>query len=179
MKRILVLTLALVWMGTGCGKGHDAAPSDPNAVWFSSPGKVVEGLMHAYQTRDDSLYAALLADDFRYSFEPAGADSSDILGWGKEEEVVATSNLFRTPDVDSLAYTLDAQSPRPAPDGKGKGWMVIPISGGRMVVAVKDKEPMEVQLNRQEIVVRPVRGVDKATRWEIVEWHDYPQPEAK
>lgn len=177
MKRQLVFVLALVWIGVGCSKGGKTASSDPNAIWFSSPNKVVEGLTHAYQTRDDSLYAALLAADFRYFLEPVGADSSDILDWGKEEEVVATRTLLKAQDVAAVSYTLDAGSARPATGEHRKGWMAVPISGGRLVVEVKNKEPMVVQLNRQEILTRPVREAGKPTRWEIVEWHDYPRPE--
>lgn len=175
MKRVLVWVLPfLVLAGAGCG--GCGKPEDPNAQWFSSPTKVVDGLMHAYETRNDSLYAAFLADDFRYYFEPAGADSLGVLGWGKEEEVVATGNLFRTPDVESLRFTLKHGAARPADGPDRDGWMVVPVSGGEMVVSVKNKDAMEVPLNRQEIVLRPVTHDNAVRKWEIVEWHDYPAP---
>jgi hypothetical protein len=47
-----------------------------------------------------------------------------------------------------------------------------------MKVMVKNKEPMQVDLNRQELLVRP-KDVGKkkgAIGWEIVEWHDFPVP---
>lgn len=177
MRRIGFLTVILLVGLSACGKDKgDRASEDPDARWFQSPTRVVEGIMYAYQTRNDSLYAAFLAEDFHYYFEPAEGDTNDVLGWGKEEEVVATGNLFRTPDVDSLTFRLQAGNPRPA-NGPGRaGWMVVPVSGGEMRVLVKNKEPMEVTLNRQEIVLRPRQGSEPA-RWEIVEWHDYPAPD--
>jgi hypothetical protein len=169
-----VLVLALLW---GCGRDDAGKGADPHAEWFSTPTKVVEGIMHAYQTRNDSLYAAFLAEDFRYYFEPQGADSSDILGWGKEEEVVATGNLFKTPDVEQLNYVLHFTDARAAEGAGRTGWMVVPISWGEMVVSVRNKEAMQVVLNRQEIVLRPSRSGNPIRKWEIVEWHDYPSPE--
>jgi len=176
MRKIALLVMLLVVGVTACSKSKQAPPEDPAARWFSSPAQVVEGIMYAYQTRNDSLYAAFLAENFHYYFEPAGGDSNDVLGWGKEEEVVATGNLFRTPDVDSLSFHLMAGNPRPAPGPGRAGWMVVPVSGGEMRVIVRNKEPMEVTLNRQEIVLRPVAG-SESPRWEIVEWHDYPAPD--
>ena len=174
MKRAVIVLLGVLLVIAGCGKKNSEETADPNAVWFSSPTKVIEGLMHAYETRNDSLYAALLADDFHYFFEPEGADSADILGWGKEEEVVATGNLFRTSDVDDLTYTLSMGEARTS-EGPGRdGWMEIPVSGGEMVVMVKSKDPMRVQLNRQVIVVRPMESEGSSKRWKIVEWHDFP-----
>ena len=65
MKRWVIFLLGATLLVVGCGKKSEKQPADPEAVWASSPEKVVEGLTHAYQTRDDSLYASLLADDFR------------------------------------------------------------------------------------------------------------------
>ncbi len=179
MKRRLICVLGAValvagLMAAGCGTKDEAESVDPDAKWTSNPTMIVDAIMHAYDTRNDSLYASLLADDFRYIFEPDGADSADVLGWGKEEEVTATGNLFRTHDVEGLSYHLEAGAPQPATGPGQDGWMVIPISGGRMEVNVRDKEPMRVQLNRQEIFVRPVGDDDPPKRWEIVEWRDYP-----
>ncbi len=174
MKRWVILFLGAALLVVGCGKKSEKQPADPEAAWASSPEKVVDGIMHAYQTRDDSLYASLLADDFRYYFEPAGADSADVLGWGKEEEVVATSNLYKTQDVESLSYSLEAGPAHPDPDHQG--WMVVPIAGGEMTVVVRNKEPMKVTLNRQELVMAPVGGKKPGSRWVIEEWHDYPVP---
>ena len=166
MKRFGIVVLALVILGSGCGRRQ------------SDPTEVVQGLMRAYETRDDSLYASLLAPDFKYSFEPAGADSGDVLEWGKEEEVMATGNLFRTPDVEQLVFRLDYSAAKAA-EGRGHvGWMTIPVQGGQMRVMVRNKEPMQVDLNRQELLVRPKdTGKKKGViGWEIVEWHDYPVP---
>jgi hypothetical protein len=172
MKAWVVVVLGAALLVAGCGKKTEQEAENPRAAWASSPEKVVQGIMHAYQTRDDSLYASLLADDFRYYFEPAGADSADVLGWGKEEEVVATSNLFKTQDVVSLSYELQAGPAHPDPDHEG--WMVVPVSGGEMDVVVRNKEPMKVTLNRQELIMRPL---DDGKRWVIEEWHDYPAPD--
>lgn len=160
----------------GCGGSGDAESpaAKSEASWASSPDQVVQGIMHAYATRNDSLYATLLASDFRYHFEPPGADSTEYLGWGKDEDLVATSNLFHTSEVESLSFDLDVQASRAA--SRGEGWMVIPVDGGKLRVHVADKEPMEVTLNRQEIYVRPVPG--KAGDWEVIAWYDYPEPEA-
>ena len=164
MRHLLILLCSMALV-SGCGGGKSTPGGDS---WTASPERVIEGIMHAYATRDDSLYAALLTDDFRYFFEPAGADSADILGWGKGEEVVVTGNLFRTPDVDSLSYTLRVEPTRDAGPGK-EGWRVVPVSGGEMIVLVRSQKPMEVTLNRQEIVLKPTeRG------WQIIEWHDFP-----
>ncbi len=171
MKRVVVCVLGLVLVAAGCGKGK--AKQEADGDWAASPSRVIQGLEHAYQARNDSLYAALLAPDFHYYFEPVGADSADILGWDKNEEVVATSNLFHTPDIDTLTYTLQAGEPENVvgqPD-----WKAVPVSGGEMLVVVKNKDPMRVKLNRQELVMRPVK-TDGHTRWEIVQWHDYPNP---
>ena len=166
MKRLGIVVLALMALGSGCGrKGSD-------------PAEVVQGLMHAYVTRDDSLYASLLAEDFKYSFEPAGADSADILQWGKEEEVMSTGNLFRTADVEQIAYRLDYSVARPAGGSGREGWMIIPVQGGQLRVVVRNKEPWQVDLNRQEILVRPREAAKTrgAIGWEIVEWRDFPVP---
>jgi hypothetical protein len=181
-RKLIILSVVTMLAGlgaVGCGsRGGDGASGkagDSVAGWTASPQKVVEGLMHAYATRNDSLYAELLAGDFRYHFEPPGADSTEFLGWGKEEDLVATSNLFRTAEVDSLALDLRVQQPRAASAEKGKEWMVIPVAGGELRVHVQEKEPMVVVLNRQEIFVRRVPS--GAERWEVIAWYDYPKPE--
>jgi hypothetical protein len=166
----------LAWflvLGVLAGCGGDDTVKDPYAQWFSSPTRVVEAITYVYETRDDSLYAQLFADDFRYYFEPQGADAFDILGWGKAEEVTATGNLLKTEDVESLTYNLRIGTPLAATGSGRQGWMVVPVDGGKMVVSVRDKEPMTVIFNRQEFVLRPRNHPDR--KWEIVEWHDYPE----
>jgi hypothetical protein len=175
LRHVTWLLVVVVFAGCGGGCGGDDAAEDPHSRWFSSPTQVVEGIMHAYQTRNDTLYADFLADDFRYYFEPQGADSVDILGWGKEEEVVATGNLFKTEDVEGLTYTLRIREELAASGSGRQDWMMVRIDGGEMVVSVRDKEPMQVILNRQEIILRPRNHPDR--KWEIVEWHDYPELE--
>ena len=173
MRRVWIVLAGASLLAAGCGKGKD-----PDARWFSSPTQVVDGIMHAYATRNDTLFAAFLAEDFHYFFEPERAESVDVLGWGKEEEVSSTGSLFRTPDVTSIRLELRYDKPHPAPGPNASGWMVVPVSGGEMVVTVRDKDPMEVTLNRQEIVVRPRSGEKSSRKWEVVEWHDYPNPNA-
>jgi len=167
-----LLTVVILGLFAGCGGGEQESPADPLAVWFSTPEKVVQGLMFAYETRNDSLYAELLADEFRYSFEPPGADSADVLGWGKEEDLVATGNLFRTPDVNVLALELQIEAAVTVSDRPE--WMMVPVSGGELRVEVNEREPMQVELNRQEIFVRPVPGTKD--RWQVIAWRDYPEP---
>ena len=167
MKRAWTWMLVLVVVGsmTGCGK------KDGNtAKYFEKPEKVIQGLMAAYESRNDSLYASFLAEDFRYTFEPQGGDSVDVLGWGKEEEVLSASSLFKTPEVQSVRYKLYAGVPKPV-EGK-QGWMSVSVSGGQLVISVKGKDPTIVALNRQEIVMRQTQP----KKWQIVEWHDYPVP---
>ncbi|HET9233604.1 MAG TPA: hypothetical protein VFP10_05665 [Candidatus Eisenbacteria bacterium] len=169
MKRAWIWILVLAVSGGLVACGKKGAKTDK---YFEKPEKVIEGLMAAYETRNDSLYAAFLAEDFRYTFEPQGGDSIDVLGWGKEEEVLSASSLFKTPEVESVKLQLYAEKPKPA-DGAGReGWVAIPIKGGQLVISVKDKEPTVVALNRQEIILRQEQSSPK--RWHIVEWHDYP-----
>lgn len=168
------LTWFLV-LGVLAGCGGDDKAEDPYAEWFSSPTRVVEAIMHVYETRDDSLYAALFADDFLYYFEPQGADSFDILSWGKGEEVTATGNLLNTEDVEGVTYNLRIGTALAASGSGRQGWMMVPVEGGSMVVSVRNKEPMTVIFNRQEFFLRPRNHPDR--KWEIVEWHDYPEPE--
>jgi hypothetical protein len=173
MRRLWIVLAGASLVATGCGKGKD-----PDARWFSSPTRVVEGIMHAYDTRNDTLFADFLSKDFRYYFEPQYADSADTLGWGKEEEVASTGSLFRTPDVTSIRLDLRYGKAHAASAPRPSEWMVVPISGGEMVVAVRDKDPMQVTLNRQEILVRPRSEKKSNRKWEVVEWHDYPNPNA-
>jgi len=169
MKRAWVWMLVLVVVGgmTGCGK-----KGGNTAKYFEKPEKVIQGLMAAYESRNDSLYASFLAEDFRYTFEPQGGDSVDVLGWGKEEEVLSASSLFKTPEVQSVRYKLYAGAPKPAEGPGRQGWMTVPVSGGQLVISVKGKDPTIVALNRQEIVMRQTQP----KKWQIVEWHDYPVP---
>jgi hypothetical protein len=172
MKRAFLwfLVLGLV---VGCGK---KGGKDASAKWFESPEQVVQGIMVAYETRNDSLYAAFLAENFRYIFEPEGADSADVLTWGKGEEVMSASSLFRTPDVATVRLVLNAGAARAENGGVGgeERW-VVPVTGGQLTISVKDKEPTVVNLNRQELVMRRVPASPKP-RWQVVEWHDFPTP---
>jgi hypothetical protein len=166
---VFVLALGLAACG---GSGGSEEASDPG--WASSPEKVVEGLMTAYTDRNDSLYAALLADEFRYTFVPAGTDSAEVLGWGKEEDLVATANLFRTPDVTRL--TLDLRTGAARESRENPDWTMVPVAGGQLRVEVADREPMVVDLNRQEIHVRP--DPQRPDHWQVIAWYDFPAPEA-
>jgi hypothetical protein len=170
MKRAWIWVFVLVLgAAVGCGKkGGDTAK------YFEKPEKVIQGLMAAYESRNDSLYASFLADDFRYTFEPQGGDSVDVLGWGKEEEVLSASSLFKTPEVQSVRLKLNAAVPKPTGGPGHDGWMSVPISGGTLEISVKDKSPTVVTLNRQEIVLR--QSPTSPKKWQIVEWHDYPVP---
>jgi len=182
LNKLSVLSLAgVLALGvSACGKKSDSeggaaaanASRPAGNPWVTSPEKVVQGLMAAYESRNDSLYASLLADEFRYYFEPPGASPDDILGWGKEEDLVATGNLFRTSDVSRLSLTLNAGSAQPVTGRQGE-WMMIPVAGGELRVEVRDKEPMVVTLNRQEIYVHK-----KGSAWQVAEWRDYPDPSA-
>jgi hypothetical protein len=172
MRRVWIVLAGASLVAAGCGKAKD-----PEAQWFSSPTKVVEGIMHAYETRNDTLYASFFAKDYRYYFQPVHAESTDFLGWGKDEEVAGTSSLFKTPDVTSIRLDLQVGKPHPAA-APHADWMVVPISGGEMVVSSRDKDPMQVALNRQEIILRPRSEKKSARKWEVVEWHDYPNPDA-
>lgn len=169
MKRAFLCFLVL-GLVAGCGKKEG---KDAFAKWSASPEKVVQGIMTAYETRNDSLYAAFLAEDFRYIFEPEGSDSSDVLTWGKGEEVLSASSLFRTPDVTTVRLILNAGAARPGKGPGGEERQVVPVSGGELTITVKDKEPTVVKLNRQEIVMRRSPGSEKP-RWQVVEWHDFP-----
>ena len=171
VRRPLVLLVLVVGLAACGGKG-DANRDDPG--WAATPEKVVEGLMVAYTDRNDSLYAALLADDFRYTFVPAGGDSNEVLGWGKEEDLVATANLFRTPDVTRL--TLDLRTGAARESRENPEWTMVPVSGGQLRVEVADREPMVVELNRQEIHVRP--DPQRPDHWQVIAWYDFPVPEA-
>jgi hypothetical protein len=169
MKRVFV-GLAILGFVAGCGKGD----KDPYARWFESPERVVQGIMKAYETRDDSLYAAFLAEDFAYTFEPPSGDAGDVLTWGKSEEVLSASSLFGTGDVQSVRLTLNAGPARSSNGPGGRERMTVPVSGGELVIAVKDKEPTVVKLNRQELVLE--RQGEGKGRWIVVEWHDFPTP---
>lgn len=170
--RILCLALMGIALAACGGKGDQAGSSADSQSWDSSPDRVVQGIMHAYATRDDSLYASLLADEYRYRFQPPGENSDDALGWGREEDIVSTGNLFRTPEVRALTFDLKVEPARPV-EGSPE-LMMVPVSGGELRVEVADKEPMQQMLNRQEIYLR--RDSADPERWRIVEWKDFPAP---
>ena len=176
MKSLLILALLLAAC-VGCS-GGDSTPAQEAAQvpaafdrWLATPEDVIKGVMHAYETRNDSLYASLLAEEFTYQFEPPGAGPEDILSWGREEEVMATGSLFQTPELESVTLSLDYAEAQQVSDAR----VMIPVSGGELRLDVKEKDATLVTLNRQEIFLSP-HPSDKG-RWQIVAWHDYPSPE--
>lgn len=85
--------------------------------------------------------------------------------------------------MESLSYSLEIGKIHSAEDSGREGWMIVPVPGGKLVVSVRGKAPMVVDLHPQEImlrrVIRPNARGDLFRAWEIVEWHDYPNGDGR
>lgn len=101
--RTLALTL-IAFALTGCGdKSTDPRPPAGAPVW-STPVAAANAVASIWSSRDDTHYAALLTEDFRFVFAP-----DDTLGatpWSREDERIATGNVFRGTGTQPAASTV-------------------------------------------------------------------------
>lgn len=73
----------------------------------TSEDNVLENFQRAYQRRDATAYARLLATDFQFYFDPVTRNQLGIEFWTRTEDSRRTEDLFRSSEVTKIVIALD------------------------------------------------------------------------
>jgi hypothetical protein len=102
---VLVLLSALALATQACNPFSPKIDDGPSVSSFGDPTTVdgyFKEFRYAYQFKDTTFYATLLANDFTFSYR--NYDRGLDLGWGRDEEVRTTSGLFQSSESLNLLW---------------------------------------------------------------------------
>ena len=181
--RAMAFVLLLGAAAGGCSKAKSPTPPDPGPGPRLAPADVVNALQWAYRHRDAAVYGKLLADDFRFYFDPATRPDNVPEFWTRLQDSTATGGLFRAADVSDIRVTLTFGSDVPVNVAGQERWRKIRVTDTFLEV---DKVPLtgevitfRVDGDVQDFFVRKGRSPadtlaasPTAREWFLVEWRD-------
>lgn len=142
--------------------------SDSKAALATSPEKLFEMLVAAYESRSVTRLDALLADDYLFVADAASLQSGAEGTWGKEQEKERARRMFAAISEVRLKVQFDPVGiPESAP--RETTWTVYDM---RMEM-VYDGQPWEVASTRTEFRLRAEATADGPTLYKIVRWSDF------
>lgn len=105
MRRILFILVAVsLGLYVGCSKDiHRPGSLSVSGGDLSTPHDVLNALIRAYNDRDTSLYAGLLARDYVFQYGGAGRPGSSMT---REEDATSFRNMCREATEITLTMTV-------------------------------------------------------------------------
>jgi hypothetical protein len=179
--KICGLLLGAAIFLTACSGDEPSRPQVPD-----TPQLVLEALEKAYRKRDAAAYARLLADDFRFFFDEETRLSFELPdSWNRDDDVKATSRIFRDDFVDEITIQLEGGSPVPSGESGRETWLRNHVADTFLEIEMEpdDQEPDGLTLlldgHVQTFYFRmgkypadTLATSETAARMYLVEWHD-------
>jgi hypothetical protein len=137
--KICGLLLGAAIFLTACSGDEPSRPQVPD-----TPQLVLEALEKAYRKRDAAAYARLLADDFRFFFDEETRLSFELPdSWNRDDDVKATSRIFRDDFVDEITIQLEGGSPVPSGESGRETWLRNHVADTFLEIEMEpdDQEP--------------------------------------
>jgi len=140
---------------------------------LSTPQAVFEALQQAYRTRDVALYRELLAPEFAFRFRPEDAAELESDTWTREDDLLGTEALFRSPEVREIDIELVAlEATQPSEVQFAEDVQMIRVT--RTALTVLESRDAFFVFDQQDFFFRPGREADgeDSGRWYLLEWRD-------
>jgi len=140
---------------------------------LSSPQAVFEALQEAYRTRDTALYQELLAPEFTFRFQPVDAAELETDTWTREDDLLGTEALFRSPDVRKIDIELVAlEATQPSEVQFAEDVQMIRVT--QTALTVLESRDAFLVYDQQDFFFRPGHEADGEDpgRWYLLEWRD-------
>lgn len=163
--RAALLLPFLLLAGGGCNPfapGWEESPSGPSSLISDSKevGGIFQNMRYAYTFKDTTIYGALLAQEFIFSYRDYEGEVKDV-NWGRDEEMRITYRLFQNAAVLNLIWNN-----------------IIGQSEDSLNADVTRSFTLTVTFNPNDIVRVDGRASLKLHRptslapWQIVRWQD-------
>jgi hypothetical protein len=193
IRSVLPLCLVLLLPGLRCwpDRCDDCDSYAPDFPDQTSPANDLKKLQTAYQRRDPIAYAELLADDFRFYFDPATRDEYNLPEfWTRLEDSTCTANLFASDEISELRLSVLEYDPAPevVSEPGREAWRLIRVPDQKLEVDQKPRpgEPEGITYvihgQRHDFYFRKGRSPGdtlaspSSQLWFIVEWRDSGRP---
>lgn len=161
-----------------CGTPYTCVDNDQ-----STPTQVVESLVCAYKVADCTGYSALLADDFRFWFDPATRPTSVPESWERAADSTATCRFLGDNRIRVLLITLTYGSEEPDTRAGHTGGRRIRVTNAQLEadLLLNNGGSLSyiVEGNAQDFYFRRGRtpqdtlaASPTAQKWYLVEWRD-------
>ena len=176
---VLVSFLAL-----GCSDDDGDTEESPYLA-PTSTANVLYNFQVAYREQDSEAYAGLLADDFRFYFDPVTRDQLGIESWTKSEDALQTGGLFDAPEVTKIVIELNYPTDDQPATGAGReSWRLRRVTDVYLDVdfapAGQPETTFRVENQPQDFYFRQGRSAadtlassPTADDWYLVEWRDH------
>jgi hypothetical protein len=185
---VVVATCVVAFYGCDGPTDYCACCGCPSIPPQTVPAEDLKKLKWAYVQRDPISYAELLADDFRFYFDPATREEHDLPEfWTRVEDSTCTARLFSSEEISNVRLSVTEYDPVPElvnELGREK-WRLIRMTDVKLEVDQR-LQPGEadgitylIEGQRHEFYFRKGRTPadtlttsQSAQLWFIVEWHD-------
>ena len=177
--------LAMVIGLAGCSDDEDE-PAGPTPVSHANSDSIMAAFQRAYRLRDADMYAQLLADDFRFFFDPATRQQLGIESWDRMADSVHTGALFESPEVTKIVIDLkypfgDMQATGP----ERSTWRLkritdvyldvdfMPIGQPEPTTFRVEDQTQSFYFRRGRTAADTLSGSPTSGLWYLVEWRDH------
>jgi len=181
---VVAPVVLLSFLALGCSD-DDADPESSPYLVPTSTYNILYNFEVAYREQDPEAYAGLLADDFRFYFDPATRDQLGIESWTKSEDALATGGLFEAPEVTKIVIELNYPTDDQPATGAGRErWRLRRVTDDYLSVdfapAGQEVTTFRVENQTQDFYFRQGRSAadtlassPTSDDWYLVEWRDH------
>jgi hypothetical protein len=171
----------------GCASDDDtcdSCPPDPGYVAQTSPDNVLNKFQASYRARDINAYAELLAEDFRFFFDPATRNDLGIESWDAGQDSAATGALFESPVVTDITINLMYPAGDDTVTGAGRErWrhkrvtevfldVDVQPTGGELTTYRVENQTQDFYFRQGRTPADTLESSPTADDWYLVEWRD-------
>jgi hypothetical protein len=120
-----LVTIAFCVVLTSCGEDDPRPKSAYN--YGNTPDLLLKDFQIAWRAQDETRYAELLSDDFRFYFDPdTRSDKGLPEFWNRFTDSTQTSRVFHSTEVNDIRLTMQ-YSPVPVSVAEHSNWSLINV----------------------------------------------------
>ena len=177
LRNVLLLGVAVL---TGCifsPKKEDPTPVHDPYSQPTAPESLITNLQASYRNREIEHYAAILAPDFIFKFQPLDANDIGTPFWTRDQDSTGTRALLTTTEVSDIRINLIYGARDTAINFPG-----TPLDSLKIRIITTDLQVDQtdgttwVVTDQQDMFFR--KGIETngedPTHWWLYEWDDLP-----